>query len=107
MAASGSPETGQTALRSDAEHNRARILRAAREALAASGDFAMNAVARQAGVGQGTLYRHFPTREALVLAVYRQDVAELVDAAPVLLAGWEQRSRHMLQIVLDGLRVRD
>jgi AcrR family transcriptional regulator len=188
----GSPEAGRTALRSDAEHNRARILRAAREALAASGDFAMNAVARQAGVGQGTLYRHFPTREALVLAVYRQDVAELVDAAPVLLAGhepaqalrlwldrlaafgrvkhglpgvlhaatradlsrehygpvidaisqllragqqagairpdvdaeevlllvnflwtgdqdagWEQRSRHMLQIVLDGLRARD
>ncbi len=45
----------------------------------------MQAVAKAAGVGQGTLYRHFPTREALVLAVHRTDVAELVDAAPALL----------------------
>jgi AcrR family transcriptional regulator len=75
--------------RSDARHNRTRILAAARETLAASGDFAMNAIARRAGVGQGTLYRHFPTREALVLAVYRQDVGELVDAATTLLAAHE------------------
>jgi AcrR family transcriptional regulator len=73
------------ARRSDAQLNRARILEVAREALEASGDATLNSIAKQAGVGQGTLYRHFPTREALLLAVYRQDVTELVDAAPVLL----------------------
>jgi AcrR family transcriptional regulator len=45
----------------------------------------MQSIAKLAGVGQGTLYRHFPTREALVLAVHRHDVRELVDAAPALL----------------------
>jgi AcrR family transcriptional regulator len=76
-------------VRSDARHNHARILQAAREALAASDDFAMYAIARRAGVGQGTLYRHFPTRESLVLAVYRQDAGELVEAASALLAECE------------------
>jgi AcrR family transcriptional regulator len=46
----------------------------------------MQSIAQRAGIGQGTLYRHFPTREALVLEVHRHDVAELVDAAPALLA---------------------
>ena len=46
----------------------------------------LNAIARQAGVGQGTLYRHFPTREDLLAEVYREDVEELVAAAPALLA---------------------
>lgn len=73
-------------LRADAEHNRERILTVARTALTASKDAPLNAIAKQAGVGQGTLYRHFPTREALLLAVYRYDVRELIDAAPLLLA---------------------
>jgi AcrR family transcriptional regulator len=42
--------------------------------------------ARRAGVGQGTIYRHFPTREALLLAAYRDDVEEVIAAAPRLLA---------------------
>jgi AcrR family transcriptional regulator len=71
--------------RSDAEHNRARILEVARAALTASGDVALSSIAKQAGVGQGTMYRHFPNREALLLAVYRQDVEALVDAVPALL----------------------
>lgn len=95
------PDVRAGALRSDAAHNRARILQAAREALAVSGDVAMNAIARQAGVGQGTLYRHFPTREALVLAVYRQDVGELVDAAPALLA--EHESAEALRLWFQRL----
>ena len=74
------------ALRADAQQNRQRILEAAREALAASGDASLNSIAKKAGVGPGTLYRHFPNREALVLAVYRYDVQQLADTAPKLLA---------------------
>jgi AcrR family transcriptional regulator len=72
-------------LRSDAQHNRDRILEAARQALAASADASLNSIAKKAGVGPGTLYRHFPTREALVLAVYRYDVQQLADSAADLL----------------------
>jgi len=71
--------------RADALHNRDRILEVARDAFAASGDASLNSIAKQAGVGPGTLYRHFPNREALVLAVYRHDVQQLADSAPLLL----------------------
>jgi AcrR family transcriptional regulator len=73
-------------MRSDAEQNRARILAAAVAALAESSDATLNSIARRAGVGQGTMYRHFPNREALLLAVYQQDVQAVIDAAPALLA---------------------
>jgi AcrR family transcriptional regulator len=76
----------RAAMRSDAEQNRARILEVARTALATSSDATLNSIAKLAGVGQGTMYRHFPNREALLLAVYRQDVRALIDAAPTLLA---------------------
>jgi len=72
--------------RSDAEQNKARILEVASTALSASSDATLQSIAKLAGVGQGTLYRHFPTREALLVAVYRQDVEELIDAAPLLVA---------------------
>ncbi|MGF6881376.1 AcrR family transcriptional regulator [Nocardia sp. GAS34] len=65
--------------RSDAGRNRTRILNVARAALAGSGEVSLHTIAKRADVGQGTLYRHFPTREALVLAVYRQDMRELVE----------------------------
>ncbi|SDD69442.1 TetR/AcrR family transcriptional regulator [Glycomyces harbinensis] len=78
-------------VRSDARQNRARILAAAREAFAEDGGTSMNQVAQRAGVGAGTLYRNFPTREALVLAVYQAEVdritgrvADLLAAAPPL-----------------------
>ncbi len=73
-------------LRSDAQHNRDRILAVALAALTASGDASLNSIAKRAGVGAGTLYRHFPNREALVLAVYRYEVQQVADAAPRLLA---------------------
>lgn len=73
-------------LRADATVNRQRILGAARNALAVSGGASMQSIAKAAGVGQGTMYRHFPTREALILAVHRNDVRELVEAAPRLIA---------------------
>jgi AcrR family transcriptional regulator len=72
-------------LRSNARQNRERILEVAHDALTASSTASLNSIARKAGVGIATLYRHFPSREALVLAVYRHEVQRLVDAAPVLL----------------------
>ncbi|WP_213815400.1 TetR/AcrR family transcriptional regulator [Glaciihabitans sp. dw_435] len=80
------PQPRAPVRRADAELNRVRILDAARAALAISGEATMQSIARSAGIGQGTIYRHFPTRESLVLAVHRNDVAELVAAAPSLLA---------------------
>jgi AcrR family transcriptional regulator len=71
--------------RADAIENRARIIEAARSVVATSDELKLNAIAKRAGVGQGTLYRHFPTREDLLAEVYRQDVDELVAAAPALL----------------------
>lgn len=73
-------------MRADAQENRARIVEIARVALAEDGAASLNLIAQRAGVGPGTLYRHFPNREALVLEVYEREVAELVDAVPGLLA---------------------
>jgi AcrR family transcriptional regulator len=71
--------------RKDAVGNRERILAAGREALAASGGASLSAIARQAGVGIGTLYRHFPTRESLIGELYRNDIEQLIELAPALL----------------------
>jgi AcrR family transcriptional regulator len=71
--------------RSDAQQNRALLLDAALQAFTESGSASLNSIAKRAGVGIGTLYRHFPTREALVLEVYRNEVQELAAAAPALL----------------------
>jgi AcrR family transcriptional regulator len=71
--------------RADARSNRDRILRVAHEAFAESADVSLNSIAKRAGVGAGTLYRHFPNREALVVAVYRHDVEQLAESAARLL----------------------
>ena len=78
--------TTDDSLRADARANRDRLIDVARRALAADPAASLHSIARAAGVGQGTLYRHFPTREALLLAVYHQDVEALVALAPALLA---------------------
>ena len=68
--------------RSARVRNHDRVLEAARAVFAAGGpDGRLEAVARQAGVGIGTLYRHFPTRQALFEAVYRREVDQLVELA--------------------------
>jgi AcrR family transcriptional regulator len=68
--------------RVDAARNRERVLEAAKIVFSAGGpEASLEAVARTAGVGIGTLYRHFPTREALFEAVYRREVQELADLA--------------------------
>jgi AcrR family transcriptional regulator len=64
-------------LRADAQRNYDNLLRAARETLTAQEDTSLDAIAKRAGVGIGTLYRHFPNRLALLEAVYRADVDRL------------------------------
>ena len=73
-------------LRADAQANRDRILDVARDSLAADPAASLNSIAKAAGVGAGTLYRHFPSRESLVLGVYRKEIDTLVALAPTLLA---------------------
>ena len=71
--------------RADSVRNRERVLQAAKAVFAAGGPGgSLEAVARQAGVGIGTLYRHFPTRQALFAAVYRHEVDQLADLAEQL-----------------------
>jgi AcrR family transcriptional regulator len=71
--------------RVDAVRNRERVLEAAKKVFSAGGpDASLEAVAREAAVGIGTLYRHFPTREALFEAVYRREVQHLADLAEEL-----------------------
>jgi len=75
MSATGTP--AGTAMRADARRNRQRLLYAERGA----DDASLDEIARRAGVGIGTLYRHFPTRQALLEAVYRDQVEELCAVA--------------------------
>jgi len=72
-------------LRADAQRNRDRLLEVAMNAFSTSAAVSLEAIAKEAGVGIGTLYRHFPTREALIEAVYRQELTRLCDTAPRLL----------------------
>lgn len=96
--------TGQTAIsrprRADAQRNYDKVITAAREAFAEGGAAtSLEAIARRAGVGIGTLYRHFPTRQALLEAVYENEVdqlcgsaADFEDADPwEALEGWLRR----------------
>ncbi|SEL13769.1 TetR/AcrR family transcriptional regulator [Streptacidiphilus jiangxiensis] len=74
-------------LRADARRNRERILEAAVRAFSEKGaDVPIDTIAKDAGVGSATLYRHFPTREALVEAAYRNELARVCDSAAQLLA---------------------
>jgi AcrR family transcriptional regulator len=73
--------------RADAQRNRERILEIAKQAFTRSGvNISLDDVGRQAGVGAGTLYRHFPTRDALLEAVYRSEVEKLSAAEKELAA---------------------
>lgn len=105
--------------RSDAVRNRERLLEVARDAFSAGdGDIALETLAKRAGVGIGTLYRNFPTREALVEAVYRSELdvlAATVDdvlsagSADVALRLWMDRyaafvaTKHGMAESLQGL----
>jgi AcrR family transcriptional regulator len=74
-------------LRADAQRNRERLLEAAVRAFSQDGaDVTLESIAKDAGVGIGTLYRHFPTRETLVDAAYQNELARLCDGVTDLLA---------------------
>jgi AcrR family transcriptional regulator len=89
--------TAQPPLRKDAARSRAAILSAARELFSAGRDVPMYEIGRRAGVGQATLYRHFPNRAAIVAAISREHV-ERIEA---IAAEHEENSRAIL-IVLDA-----
>ena len=72
--------------RADGERNRLRLIEAAKDAFAKSGAAAsLEQIARDADVSIATLYRHFPTRDELISAVYQQEVTSLIDAADQLM----------------------
>jgi AcrR family transcriptional regulator len=76
------PDIRKRKPRADAIRNRERVLEAAKAVFSQGGpEASLEMVARRAGVGIGTLYRHFPTREALYEAVYRHEVEQLVELA--------------------------
>ncbi len=76
------PTSAERKPRADAQRNRELILEAAKHAYTEHGaDATLDDIARRAGVGPGTLYRHFPTREALIEAVYRNGVDQLTTTA--------------------------
>jgi AcrR family transcriptional regulator len=79
--------TSARPLRADAQRNRDKLLDAAVRAFSRGGpEVTLEAIAKDAGVGIGTLYRHFPTREALVEAAYRNELARLCGVVPEVLA---------------------
>jgi AcrR family transcriptional regulator len=84
-------ETGP--LRADARRNRAKVLETAQEAFAADGlSVSLDEIARQAGVGAGTVYRHFPTKESLFEAVMHDRMQSLVDEARALVSSPDPES---------------
>ena len=93
-------------LRVDAQRNREKILAAATRLFSLESlDTQMERIAKEAGVGSATLYRNFPTHETLVEAVYRNEVAQLCDAAPRLLTTSPplEALRAWMQLFLDYL----
>jgi AcrR family transcriptional regulator len=95
---------GERAMRADAQRNREQLLGAAVAAFSQEGpEVTLEAIAKAAGVGIGTLYRHFPSREALVDAAYRSELARLCDAVPGLLAGQsaDKAMRTWMDMFLD------
>jgi AcrR family transcriptional regulator len=89
-------------LRRDARDNRAAIVQAARELFADSADVAMAQVARRAGVGQGTLYRNFPSRDALVAEILDEHV-DRIAALAAAQAGEPDAFFVLLRGLVDGM----
>ncbi|GGL65859.1 TetR family transcriptional regulator [Streptomyces fumigatiscleroticus] len=92
---SDAPDPAGRPVRRDARRNRDKLIAAAQAAYAAAdGPVSLEAIAREAGVGIGTLYRHFPTREDLVDAVYATELDAVTASAPALL------DRHPADVAL-------
>ncbi|WP_326556284.1 TetR/AcrR family transcriptional regulator [Micromonospora sp. NBC_01796] len=104
---SPSGEVPARSKRADAVRNQQTLLAAAAEVFVTSGvDAPIREIAARAGVGMGTIYRHFPTRADLVVAVYRHQVEECAEAGPTLLAGAEspyEALRRWVDLFVDFL----
>jgi AcrR family transcriptional regulator len=87
-------------LRADAQRNRDRLIEVAARAFSQDGpDVTLDAIAKEAGVGIGTLYRHYPTREALIDAAYRNELGRLCDSVGDLLR--DMPPDHALRAWMD------
>ncbi|MBE8476092.1 TetR/AcrR family transcriptional regulator [Streptomyces justiciae] len=96
-------------LRADARRNYELLVVAAREAISEHGpDAPLDDIARRAGVGNATLYRHFPTRDALLVAVYTAEIEALTDAARELLETTQsgQALKAWLRVFIDHITAR-
>jgi AcrR family transcriptional regulator len=97
-------------LRADAQRNEDRLLVAAAEAFGRDGaNASVKDIAREAGVGIGTLYRRFPSKELLIEATYRNEVQRLCDAAPELAAELPpaEALRDWMQRFIDFMTTKD
>jgi AcrR family transcriptional regulator len=95
-------------LRSDAKRNRDALLVAAVKAFTKGADASLEGIAKAAGVGIGTLYRHFPTREALIEAAYRSELAKLSDSAAELLQRHapDEALRQLMERFIDYMAIK-
>jgi AcrR family transcriptional regulator len=103
------PQQAEPALRADAQRNRRRILDAAAEAFSEGGlDVGVAEIARRAGVGVGTLFRRFPTKEDLILAIIEERTLELIAAGREALAH-EDAAKALREFMFAGveMHVRD
>jgi AcrR family transcriptional regulator len=103
------PDSDGRSLRADAQRNRDRLLEVAVRAFSQDGpDATLDAIAKEAGVGIGTLYRHFPTREALIETAYRSELARLCDAVPDLLLAMppDEATRAWMDRYIDYMRTK-
>jgi AcrR family transcriptional regulator len=107
----GSDAKAARSLRADARRNRARVLQAAQAAFAAEGpSVPLDEIARRAGVGPGTVHRHFPTKEALFEAVVRSRLEALMDDARALAAADDPGAAFfgfLSRVADEGLQKRD
>ena len=90
--------------RADGQRNRERLIDAAKTAFAEVGaDVSLDEIARRAGVGTGTFYRHFPNRDAIVEAVYRREVRQLGEAATRLVESMPpgEALREWMRVFVD------
>ncbi len=99
-------------VRSDAARNRQALIEAATRlfiSAGADGEPSLRLIAREAGVGIGTLFRHFPTREALVEAVYQDQVRRLTDGADQLLAAYPpaQAMRRWMDLFTEWMATKN
>jgi AcrR family transcriptional regulator len=105
----GAQGPAERRVRADAQRNLQTLLKTAMAVFAASGvDAPVREIAEKAGVGVGTVYRHFPTRADLIVAVFRREVDACADAAPVLAAerAPEEALRRWIERFVDFLRAK-